>query len=98
MVSTEITIEINEQNGGCLLEIRQKEDGSGEILFSEEEIKIITKEKKLVLTTIFLKHFINLFMSVFFEYQRKFDEKTKNITTPLNTIIETSKPKKDGEV
>lgn len=37
-------------------------------------------------------------MSVFFEYQRKFDEKTKNITTPLNTIIETSKPKKDGEV
>jgi len=52
------------------MQIRQKEDGSGEILFSEEEVKIIAKEKKLVLTTIFLKHFINLFMSLFFEYQR----------------------------
>jgi hypothetical protein len=80
------------------MQIRQKEDGSGEILFSEEEVKIIAKEKKLVLTTIFLKHFINLFMSLFFEYQRKFDEKTKNITTPLDTNIETNKPKKDGEV
>jgi hypothetical protein len=73
--------------------IKQKEDGSGEIHFSEEEIAIISKNKKLVLTTVFLKHFINLFMSLFFEYQRKFDDNTKQIQTDSNQEIVTKKPK-----
>ena len=62
-------------------------------IFSEQEIEIISKHKKLTLSTYFLKHFINLFMGLFFEYQRKFDEKTKNMQTKLDQEIETKKPK-----
>lgn len=69
--------------------IKQKEDGSGEIHFSEEEIAIISKNKKLVLSTYFLKHFINLFMGLFFEFQRKFDEETKKIQTTKDQEIDT---------
>ena len=73
------------------MKIKQNEDGSGEILFSNEEIDIINKHKKLILTKIFLKHFINLFMSLFFEYQKKFDEETKVIKSGLNEEIEISR-------
>ena len=75
------------------MKIIQNDDGSGEIHFSEQEIEIISKHKKLTLSTYFLKHFINLFMGLFFEYQRKFDEKTKNMQTTLDQEIETKKPK-----
>ena len=74
------------------MKINQKEDGSGEIVFTDQEIEIINNNKKLVLSVEFLKHFINLFMSVFFEYQKKFDEKTKKITTPLDKDIKVKKP------
>ena len=74
------------------MKINQKEDGSGEIVFTDQEIEIINKNKKLVMSPKFLKHFINLFMSVFFEYQRKFDTKTRNTTTPIDQEIEVKKP------
>lgn len=74
------------------MKINQKEDGSGEIVFTDQEIEIIKKNKKLILSVEFLKHFINLFMSVFFEYQKKFNTKTRNMTTPIDQEIETKKP------
>ena len=72
------------------MQIRQNEDGSGEIIFSEEEVKIIKQRKKLVLPKEFLKYFINLFMALFFNYQEKFSEKTKLRTTKLDKKIKAS--------
>ena len=74
------------------MKINQKEDGSGEIVFTDQEIEIIKKNKKLIMSVEFLKHFINLFMSVFFEYQKKFNTKTRNMTTPIDQEIEAKKP------
>ncbi len=73
--------------------INQKEDGSGELVFSKEEIDVITKNKKLILTPSFLKHFINLFIGLFIEFQDKFDKKTKQMTTFKDQEIKTKKPK-----
>jgi len=74
------------------MKINQREDGSGEIVFTDQEIEIIKKKKKLVMSVEFLKHFINLFMSVFFEYQKNFDTKTRNMTTPVDQEIQVKKP------
>ncbi len=73
--------------------INQKEDGSGELVFSKEEIDVITKNKKLILTPSFLKHFINLFIGLFIEFQDKFDKKTKQMTTFKDQEIKTEKTK-----
>jgi len=74
------------------MKIDQKEDGSGEIVFTDQEIEIIRKNKKLILSVKFLKHFINLFMSVFFEYQKKFDTRTRNMSTVIDQEIKVKKP------
>ena len=73
------------------MKINQKQDGSGEIVFSNQEIEIIKKQKKLILTKEFLKHFMNLFIGLFVEYQNRFDEKTKKILTTKNFDIKTNK-------
>lgn len=75
------------------MKINQREDGSGEIVFTDQEIEIIKKNKKLILSVEFLKHFINLFMSLFFEYQKKFDTRTKNMSTNIDQEIKVKKPK-----
>jgi hypothetical protein len=69
--------------------INQKEDGSGEIIFSEEEKKIIIDKGKLIMTEEFLKHFANHLMRVFVEWDLKFKEKTKTLNTFLDTEIKT---------
>tara|TARA_R100000654_G_C2686385_1_gene127924 strand:- start:1160 stop:1393 length:234 start_codon:yes stop_codon:yes gene_type:complete len=74
------------------MKIDQREDGSGEIVFTDQEIEIIKKNKKLILSVEFLKHFINLFMSLFFEYQKKFDTRTKNMSTNIDQEIKVKKP------
>jgi|TARA_R110000744_G_scaffold183769_3_gene303138 hypothetical protein len=72
----------------------QKKDGSCEIVFSEEEIKIITQHKKLYLTQEFLRHFSNTLVNITIEFNKRFDEKTKKLTTFNNTKIISNKPKK----
>tara|TARA_R110000796_G_scaffold114351_2_gene226083 strand:- start:1360 stop:1590 length:231 start_codon:yes stop_codon:yes gene_type:complete len=71
----------------------QKKDGSCEIIFSEEEIKIITKYKKLYLTQEFLRHFSNTLVNMTIEFNKKFDNKTKQLRTSANTKIIGNKPK-----
>ena len=72
----------------------QKKDGSCEIIFSEEEIKIITKYKKLHLTQEFLRHFSNTLVKMTIDFNKRFDEKTKKLTTFNDTKIIGNKPKK----
>jgi len=71
----------------------QKEDGSCEIIFSEEEIKIVTKYKKLYLTQEFLRHFSNTLVNMTIQFNKKFNEETKQLVTSTDTEIITSKPK-----
>jgi len=71
----------------------QKEDGSCEIIFSEEEIKIVTKYKKLYLTQEFLRHFSNTLVNMTIQFNKKFNEETKQLVTFTDTEIITSKPK-----
>ena len=59
--------------------INGKKDGSGEIIFTDKEIEILNKNKKLELSPKFLKHFANLFMALFVNIQHNFDDKTKKI-------------------
>lgn len=75
--------------------IRQKKDATAEILFSEEEIKILNKHKKLELSQEFLKHFMNLFMKVFVDFQKKMDEEHKNLMSYMGDEIKVKKPKED---
>ena len=71
----------------------QKKDGSCEIIFSKEEIKIITKYKKLYRDKEFLKHFSNSLINICMQFNNNFDEKTKQLMTERNTRIEGTKPK-----
>ncbi len=75
------------------MRIIQKNDGSGEIIFTDDEIAILQKHKKLTLPIPFLKDFINLFMSLFFEMHRKMDKDTVMSKTNLDKNIEVKEPK-----
>ena len=74
------------------MRIIQKNDGSGEIHFSNEEIAILQKHKKLILPIPFLKDFINLFMGLFFEMHKKMDKDTVRLATEHNKNIEVKEP------
>ena len=72
----------------------QKKDGSCDIIFSEEEIKIVKEHKKIYLSPQFLKHFANNLIKICVEFNNNFDEKTKKIVSFSNTKIIGNKPKK----
>lgn len=75
------------------MKFNQNEDGSGEIIFAEEEIQILNKHKKLCLTPEFLRHFSNHLMKIVVNFNKKFDDKTKNLNTYVDTEVETTEPK-----
>ena len=70
------------------MRLEQKKDGSCEIIFSNEELKIINNEKKLYLTSETLRHFGNVLMAMVHAWNEKFDEKTKKLITETDTTIE----------
>jgi len=57
----------------------QKNDGSCDIVFTDEELAILSKYKKLHLPKESTKDFINNLAKVIFELLEKLDEKTKNL-------------------
>tara|TARA_B100001939_G_scaffold344170_1_gene358112 strand:+ start:282 stop:518 length:237 start_codon:yes stop_codon:yes gene_type:complete len=73
----------------------QKLDGSCEIIFSEKEIEVIKNHKKLFLTKEFLRHFSNTLVKISIEFNKRFDDKTKNLKTTLDTPIEGTSPKEN---
>jgi len=75
--------------------IRQKKDATGEIIFSDQEIEILNKHKKLELSQEFLKHFMNLFIKVFFDFTKKMDEEHKSLLSYGDEEIKVKKPKED---
>ena len=68
-------------------------DGSGEILFSDEEIKIINSNKKILLSAEALKHCTNLFVSLAIECNKNFSKENAQLTSQMGQEIETKEPK-----
>ena len=64
-------------------------DGSGEIIFNDEEIKIINEKKKILLSAEALKHCTNLFVSLAMECNKHFDKKTSELSSHMGQNIET---------
>jgi|TARA_R100001460_G_scaffold74542_1_gene115690 hypothetical protein len=60
----------------------QKEDGSCDIIFSEEEKKIITEKGKIYLTAQSLRHFGNNLVRIVAEFNKNFDKNLQK--TPSN--------------
>jgi hypothetical protein len=67
---------------------KQYENGSCDIEFSMEEIKIIEKNKKLHLSDEALKHFGNSLVKMVIDWQIKFKEDIANRQTFADSKIE----------
>jgi len=68
-------------------------DGSCDINFSDEEIKIIQKHKKLHFDPISLKHFGNALVRMVITFNQNFSEDVKKIQTLPEDIVEGKEPK-----
>ena len=66
----------------------QQKDGGCHIEFSDQEIEIISKNKKLFLPPITLRHFGNALMGMVASWQINFSDEIKELPTQPNTIIE----------
>ena len=74
------------------MKFNQKEDGSADMIFTEDEVEIISKFKKLHLSPKFLKHFGNSLVKIVMEFNKRIDPSLQTLNTFENTEIETKKP------
>jgi|13_taG_2_1085334.scaffolds.fasta_scaffold05181_5 hypothetical protein len=65
----------------------QKKDGSADIIFSNEEIKIITNTNKLTLGDEALRHFGNNLVKIVSDWNLNFNKKIQNLQTEENQEI-----------
>ena len=63
------------------MRFKQFDDGSCDIEFSEDEIKMLNEKKKIFLDATSFRNFGNLLIKMVAEWQTKFDDKVKNLTT-----------------
>ena len=59
----------------------QKKDGSADIIFSNEEIKIINSTNKLTLGNEALRHFGNNLVKIVSDWNLNFNKKIQNLQT-----------------
>ena len=71
----------------------QKEDGSCNIEFSEEGLKIIAKHKKIFIPAEGLRHFGNALVKMVADWNIHFNEDVKELLTDHKTVVEGQKPK-----
>ena len=69
------------------MKFKQHENGSCDIEFSKEEVKIIFKKKSIHLSEEALRHFGNTLIKIVSEWQLKFSEEVKNKRTTEDTEI-----------
>tara|TARA_R100001163_G_C5017710_1_gene161480 strand:- start:557 stop:814 length:258 start_codon:yes stop_codon:yes gene_type:complete len=74
--------------GEIIMIFNQLKDGSCDIVFSEEEKKIIMDKGKISLTATGLKHFGNNLMRIVMEFNMNFDEKLMKTGTNENSKVE----------
>jgi hypothetical protein len=70
------------------MKFKQYENGSCDIEFSKEEIKILSEKGKLHLSDENLKHFGNSLIKIVMDWQEKFKEDVANKLTDGNIKIE----------
>ena len=71
---------------------KQEKNGAGNIVFSEEEIKIIEKHKKIHLSAEGLKKFGDNLIKIVLKFQNNFDDKLSQKMTYGNSV-DIEKPK-----
>ncbi len=64
-------------------------DGSGEIIFNDDEIKMMNNNKKILLSAEALKHCTNLFVSLAIECNKNFSKENAKLTSHMGQDIET---------
>ena len=64
-------------------------NGSGEIIFNDDEIKMINDNKKILLSAEALKHCTNLFVSLAIECNKNFSKENAQLTSHMGQDIET---------
>lgn len=69
------------------MNFKQYENGSCDIIFSENEIKILTKNGKLHLSDVDLRHLGNVFVKIVADWNTKFNEDVKKLNTFPDTEI-----------
>ena len=70
------------------MNFKQNKDGSGEIIFSKEEINIIKKNKKLILTPVSLRHFGNVLVRMVNDWNLNFSKEVANLQTDKDSKVE----------
>jgi|TARA_E500000318_G_scaffold39084_1_gene37647 hypothetical protein len=70
--------------------IKQYDNGSAEIIFTDNEKKIIKEKGKFTLEASSLKHFSNNLLKIVADFHQKFDKKTKQLQSFEGDDIETS--------
>lgn len=65
----------------------QHKDNSLDIIFEEDEIKIINNKKKLHLPPETLKHFSNVFTKIIMDWNLNFNDDLKKLSTTESTEI-----------
>lgn len=74
------------------MKFKQKEDGSADIIFTKQEIQIISKFKKLHLPPKFLRHFGNHLVKIVMEFNKKLDPSLQILQTFEKTVVKTKEP------
>jgi len=69
------------------MNFKQYENGSCDIIFSENEIKILTKNGKLHLSDVDLRHLGNVLVRIVADWNTKFNEDVKKLNTFPDTEI-----------
>jgi hypothetical protein len=69
------------------MNFKQYENGSCDIIFSENEIEILTKNGKLHLSDIDLRHLGNVLIRIVANWNIKFNEDVKKLNTFSDTEI-----------
>ena len=64
-------------------------DGSGEIIFNDDEIKMINDNKKILLSAEALKHCTNLFVSLAIECNKNFSKENAQLLSEMGQDIKT---------
>ncbi len=65
----------------------QKQDGSADIIFEDDEIKIINEKKCLHLPSVTFKHFTNVLSKLIMDWNLNFNDEVKKMYTEKDTKI-----------
>ena len=71
----------------------QKKDGSCDLVFNDNEIKVLVEHKKLHLSPEFVKHFSNTLIKIVVDLTTNLDDETSSLQSQEFMDIKSTKPK-----